>query len=301
MRCPSCRDTFDDSLRFCPRDGTRLVADANVPAAAASGGRATGVVIGVLGTVVVVLAVAIAFLMLRDESPEPIASEQALPSQAFGGGGVSPLPDEGSDGLGEGPEIEPVVETALPTPRELVEVEPSAPTKEIRASFGPARVETDGTGLVLRAGPGRQHDVIAKMLPGDVVTVDGCDDGDERWCSVEYGGVRGWTLDTYLDIGGPETDTSSGLEDAFAASQVIDRPAYIDGSEVRFVNLRARPYVGGELLLRMRPGTTIRVLRCLPTGWSLGGRSIEGRWCFVTATRSGRSVSGWASDGALRW
>ena len=306
MRCPSCDRTYDDGLQFCPHDGTRLVAEpapVASPVAGAPSSTNMGVVVAVLGAIIFVLGGAVAALALRDDAPEPRAEADVLdgPSEVFGGGVASAATDDPVD---VEPADEELVELAPPPPaRDLVEVRSSEPIKEIRASYGPARVETEGTGLILRAGPGRQHDVVAKMLPGDVVTVDGCDVAgpDGRWCAVVYGGVRGWALDTYLNIGGPATDTSSGLEDAFGASRVIGRSAYIDGSEVRYVNLRARPYVGSELLLRMPVGTSLFVVRCLPSGWSLGGRAIEGRWCFVTAERQGRAVSGWASDGALRW
>jgi uncharacterized protein YraI len=188
--------------------------------------------------------------------------------------------------------------------RDLVEIGTAAPApRASAAAYGPARVQTDGVGLLLREGPGRDYGVAGKMLPGDVVTVDGCNPGTpgRRWCRVVYGGLQGWALDEFLAIGAPSQDTESGLERAFASSDVINTGAYIDGSEVSFVNLRDRPFTGGDVVMKMRPRASLRLTRCLPYGWSLGGRAIQGRWCFVTAQQDGRQASGWASDAALRW
>lgn len=266
-----------------------------------------GLVLGVLGGVVVVLAAAVVMLYFRSESApvvvavDPGGEVFGDPQETYreaqdGAGGVV-----GEGDVMDGSEVE--VPSVPERDLQVVGTAPPPPPRPSAASYGPTRVVTSGDGLLLRAGPGRQYDVLGKMLPNDVVMTQRCESGTpgRRWCQVEYGGIQGWALDEFLDIGGVSQDTSSGLEDAFAAAEVVGRPAYIDGSEVTSINLRARPYVGGELLTRLTPGTSLMVLRCLPYGWSLGGRTITGRWCFVNAQTSGRTISGWASDGALRW
>ena len=326
VRCPVCESVYDDSNTFCVLDGAALVSTSVAPPAqepaleepppvvpppasaaprtaasrpagrrdpepsAAASGNRSGVLIGALAGLVVVLGGAVTFLALR-----PVEAETALPLA------VQAQPQ--SYGGGTGPEAEFVAEAPVADPvpdRDLVQVGTAPPRA---ASSGPARVDTDGAGLLLREGPGRGYGVAGKMLPGDVVTVERCEPGTpgQRWCSVVYGGVRGWALDGYLAIGAPSRDTDSGLEQAFAASSRVGASAWIDGSETGYVNLRSEPFVGGEVLVQMRPGTAIEVVRCLPYGWSLGGRAIEGRWCFVNTARGSRSISGWASDGALRW
>ena len=311
-RCPTCHATYDAETTYCIRDGTRLVRE---PAPVAASVRAAaspsmGLVLGVLGGVVVVLAAAVVMLYLRSErAPVVVTVDPA--GEAFGDPPEAYRETQGVAGgvVRDGDLIEDsqVAEVEVPSvpdrDLQVVGTTPPPPPRPSAASYGPTRVVTSGDGLLLRAGPGRQYDVLGKMLPNDVVLTQRCEGGTpgRRWCQVEYGGIQGWALDEFLDIGGVSQDTSSGLEDAFAAADVVGRPAYIDGSEVTSINLRARPYVGGELLTRLAPGTSLMVLRCLPYGWSLGGRTITGRWCFVNAQTSGRTISGWASDGALRW
>ncbi len=248
------------------------------------------VLLGALVGLVILLGAAVGYFVMKP-APTVVA---AAPAEAFSG-----------DGAGGGQEVRtapPVVDD-----HDLVDVGTAAPApRASAASYGPARVQTDGVGLPLREGPGRAYGVAGKMLPGDVVTVDGCNAGTPgrrwcRWCRVVYGGLQGWALDEFLAIGAPRQDTESGLEQAFASSEGINTGAYIDGSDVSFVNLRDRPFSGGEVVVNMRPGAALRVTRCRPYGWSLGGRSTQGRWCFVTAEQDGRSASGWASDAALRW
>ena len=258
--------------------------------------------IGALGALVVVLTAAVVVFAVRGAGPgrgqdAPQGQEVVV---------VPAAPDSlGGSGPDAEPEPEPEPEPVSVPDRDLERVGTARPSQPARsaASYGPARVDTDGAGLLLRAGPGRGYDILGKMLPGDVVSVDGCEAGTpgRRWCAVIYGGLRGWALDEFLAIGAPPSDTDSGLEEAFAAALVVGRSAYIDGNEAPYVNLRERPYVGGSILTKLKPGASLYVVRCLPQGWSLGGRPIEGRWCFVNADQRGRSISGWASDGALRW
>ena len=284
-RCPTCHATYDDATSFCTHDGTRLVRQ---PAPAAAPNH-TGLILTVLGALVVVLAGTVAVLVLREPEVVVVSEPAAATQTDVHGGGVDfgePFGDPEAVGVPD---------------RDLVAVG-SAP-RPAAPSYGPTRVTTDGAGLLLRAGPSRADAVLGKMLPGDVVTTERCLSGPpgRRWCQVVYGGIRGWALDAYLDVGAEAYDSDSGLEQAFAASDPMGRYVSIDGYEVSFVNLRARPFTGGEVLTRMRPGASVYVARCLPYGWSLGGAAIEGRWCFVTAEQDGRSLSGWASDGALRW
>jgi uncharacterized protein YraI len=307
-RCPACQATYDASTTFCTRDGTRLVREAPAPPPAES---RLGLVLGLLGGLVLVLVAAVAVLLFRPD-PAPVVMADGSQGEVFGDPAQEYTQTQDVYGGVVGDAASQLTEVdrqpAPPVPdRDLQQVgtapPPPPPPSRSAASYGPTRIVTSGDGLLLRAGPGRQYDVLGKMLPGDVVMTERCQDGTpgRRWCTVIYGGIRGWALDEFLDIGALSQDQESGLEQAFAASDPVGQPAYIDGSKVRTVNLRSRPYAGAEKLVEMPVGTSMTLVRCLPYGWSLGGRAITGRWCFVNARLNGRSISGWASDGALRW
>ncbi len=168
----------------------------------------------------------------------------------------------------------------------------------------PARVDTENEGLMLRTGPSEKDGVLAKMLPDDVVAVDSCKIGTprRRWCRVTYGGITGWAYDQYLALGEPEEDTESALEQAFARAEPINRPAYLDGSQVAALRVHERPYKEDGSREALHPSARIRILRCLEHGDGLGGgEPITGRWCFITARENQRSLSGWVSDAALTW
>ncbi|HKG25756.1 MAG TPA: SH3 domain-containing protein, partial [Thermomicrobiales bacterium] len=68
---------------------------------------------------------------------------------------------------------------------------------EPRPAIGEAGVTTD---LNLRAGPSTSDDVLAVMLPGDIVEILG--DPESGFYPVRYGGEEGWAFADYLDFGG---------------------------------------------------------------------------------------------------
>ena len=305
LRCPTCRTRYDDGLTYCPRDGAQLAhvpepvapaAPPPAPAAAAPASSLSGAVVGALVGLVVVLGGALAVLLTQDDGPEAVGPPVVVQSEPLGHGGGVAADDAGVQAAGVQAAVqEPVRPAPLPDRAVTVQRPPQM--------TGPAEVVSNNEGLFLRSGPGTGYAVLGKMLPGDIVTSYGCDtvaDG-VRWCNVLYGGTSGYASREFLDVGGPSRDSESGLEQAFAASDRVGAYASIDTGEASFVNVRLRPFVGSPVLGKMRPGASIEVVRCLPYGWSLGGAAIEGRWCFVNwAGRSG-AVSGWASDGALRW
>ena len=255
----------------------------------------------------VFLVGAVGWLLLAGRVPGPAAPPPPDGATAQADRVINPAPPEqlresvrvldGAAGGGAGRDVRD--EPPLP-PGELVNVG-QAPPPRPTASSGPARVVTDGAGLLLRSGPGRDTPLVGKMLEGDVVDVLDCEPGrpGTRWCAVVYGEVGGWALDEFLDIGGPAYDSESGLERAFRQATPIERTASIDRSKVDAINLRETPRADGSLLTQLAPGVGLYVHRCLPVGWSLGGRAIRGRWCFATAHDGRRSISGWVSDGAL--
>lgn len=49
----------------------------------------------------------------------------------------------------------------------------------------------------LRAGPGRDFPVIAKLTPNHPVRVNGCLSGRD-WCEIEYGNLNGWVSTQFL-------------------------------------------------------------------------------------------------------
>jgi len=311
---------------YCARDRAPLTQETTYAPASASShpppgpsarpAAASPVFVGALAGGVVVLAGLVGFLWIqRGGPPAPSAAEpyaavapaEMAPVQA------APPPKPLVDSAATGDQYPATfdarapaegVDAPAPPARTLQRVgTPRPEPSRSSASYGPARVVTDGVGLLLRAGPGQGYAAIGKMLQGDVVTVNGCSSGPpgRRWCDVVYGGVRAYAHDEFLSIGEPTYDSDSGHEQAFAAARIVNQMTYVDGSKVSYVNLREQPTVQADVTLRMRPGTSAHVQRCLPRGWSLGGRAIAGSWCFVTAAQDGRTVSGWASDDALFW
>ena len=49
----------------------------------------------------------------------------------------------------------------------------------------------------LRAGPGREYPVVARITGGAEVNIMGCV-GGWTWCDVAWGGTRGWVSGRYL-------------------------------------------------------------------------------------------------------
>lgn len=325
-RCPVCGATYPAGVQFCVREGTPLVPLSSTPGGytpppipamppppgttVAPARTSSPLVVGGLAGAVVALAGAVGFLWMRqsDDRPAPVAAATTEASPEYGATrGADEQPPTTFEATpaapGEAPNT-PAQEAPTRTdpPLQYRGTAPAAPARSA-ASYGPARIVTDGVGLLLRDGPGQQYAAIGKMLQHDVVTVNGCTEGapGRRWCDVVYGGVRGYASDEFLRIGEPASDSDSGHEQAFASARIINTMTYVDGSKVSYVNLREQPSVNASVVVRMRPGTSVYVRRCLPRGWSLGGRAIAGSWCFVTAEQDGRSISGWASDDALWW
>lgn len=312
-QCPICGASYPYGASICPRDGARLVVYApsqvRIPQQRSTPERSSTVLIAVLAGGLAVLAGLLGVHWMQSRNPSnPVANTAPRSSEFTSNEEPSSPLDEAPATFDASPSRLPPTASALPVPEPPAgTLQPTGPPEHTRphssAQFGPARVITDGVGLLLRSGPDPSYYPIGKMLNGDVVTVNGCTSGSpgRRWCEVVYGGMHGFAHDEFLRIGDPSYDSESGLEQAFAASRLVNQSTFVDGSKVSYVNLRERPTVDADVTLRMQPGTSVHVQRCLAKGWSLGGRAIAGSWCFVTATPNGQSVSGWASDDALFW
>lgn len=98
----------------------------------------------------------------------------------------------------------------------------------VLAPSGPASADpavVSASGLNLRAGPGQQHRVVARMPQGARVQATEC---GREWCRVRYGRMRGFAVAEHLDRGSG-TDALAAVPPAApapaAASPVWNDPA----------------------------------------------------------------------------
>jgi uncharacterized protein YraI len=81
------------------------------------------------------------------------------------------------------------------------------------AAIADSSVVTTGN-LNIRTGPGTGYHVIGVIPAGDAATVTSCL-SDSSWCSVDYGGMQGWSSANYM------TGWSSGNQVVYASTAPV--------------------------------------------------------------------------------
>ncbi|WP_323008032.1 SH3 domain-containing protein [Pseudorhodobacter sp.] len=125
--------------------------------------------------------------------------------------------------------------------------------------------QTNDGYLNLRTGPGVQFDILQRMYPGDAVDVL---EVSGTWYRVQHqAGRMGWTSGKFLEA-------------RLAFGQLLTVTQTNDG----YLNLRAGPGAGYDIIRRMYPGDRVRLL------------DAQGAWRRVEMING---VAGWAHGGYL--
>lgn len=179
LRCPTCGRPFEAGTQFCPDDGSRLLAEAPPPfaaapyaptPAAAPASMALPIIVGVLVVAVLGLAGVLLFQRPPDEGVAPV---------------VQPVITE-----------QPVEPTPLPPPV----VPPTEYTQTVYANS-----PRDGY-LVLRRGPRAARGTELLRIPHNAaLELGACRSPTTTpagrygsWCHARYGSAEGWVFDAFI-------------------------------------------------------------------------------------------------------
>ena len=143
-----------------------------------------------------------------------------------------------------------------------VTASPASLNADGKTVIGTATVNGNGY-INLRSGPSTSHSVIRTVNNGTVVEI--LENGSDGWSLVRLGDTVAYAMTSLLDSG----DKPSGT--GLAGTCSVSLP-HTDET----VNFRAKPSTGGQILARLRHGTSVTVL------------SDNNGWCKVTyATQTG--------------
>jgi len=175
-----------------------------------------------------------------------------------------------------------------PAPRQTTQTVPApSPAPAAPAAQGFQVVHNAPAGYMnIRSGPGTNHPVLFTFPPALPVTVDNCrmadpGGGANQWCLISAQGRVGWIS----RIGLEPLGTTEVPETLPGNWQVVH------SAPAGYMNVRAGPGTGHDILFTLAPMLPVSVERCRPTDMP-GGTSV---WCLVAA----QGQSGWISRSGL--
>ncbi len=153
-----------------------------------------------------------------------------------------------------------------------------------------------GSHLNVRGGPGTSHQVIARVVNGQVFRNLGCrTSGGDRWCHVASGNglLSGWVAGRYLRESGAPASPSASVPASSFADGDAGGPDFWEVTGVRAgdrLNIRTGPSTKYSIIARAPNGVMLRNLGCRGSGGS--------RWCHVQTTEG--DYDGWVAGRFLR-
>lgn len=129
-------------------------------------------------------------------------------------------------------------------------------------------LNTDGSSLNLRSGPGTDYDKVAS-IPGDaVLSITGIENG---WYRTSYKGIDGYVSSDYVTL----TETASEEPSSAPSSETPAEAPEENTPEILYAYLNTN---GESLNLRSGPGTDYKKVVSVPSSAVLTVTGIEGNW-----------------------
>ena len=161
------------------------------------------------------------------------------------------------------------------------------------SGLGTGALDTNGSSLNLRSGPGTGYSVLASIPDSATLTLLSLENG---WYKTTYNGKTGYVSADYVKLSAPADAPAARNEEAAATSDTSDTSDTQDSSSLGIGTPNTN---GSSLNLRSGPGTGYSVLASIPGSATLTLLSLENGWYqTVYSGKTGYVSSEYITPGA---